>query len=581
MRFAFIAVAIILLAPAAMACKDVIVMNEGTAGDYTLFMKIRDPSRPGLQVLFMVDKGYEYTYHHPWKGYNIPYTIKHKLIGVATIDDVPPNIIKAGMLMSDAGIAYGDADSPTLWVNPSRYAWDDFDWLRYAAQNASSVDEAVEKLEEVKNMHAPGIGENLFVVSADKAYVIEADAFHFVSEEVKDIAVMSNYPKQLWYSRWLKKIFIASNFDRVYEGNVRKWQTVRLGSLCGIKVLKIGEDWILVKQMPGGEKIKIEKGRGAKVGYYYVELEESDGKTARIKVCYEYYAWENKILEKLRQKYGAITVRDLMNLSRLHSEDLNGLRGLCEGEKKATMIFKLCRNGIYAAWFAPDQCVSIFVPVHMCDTTIYEAYKNGEAAELALTLLTKFGHDGVNFGSIESVFIKENERMETLAAQHREKKAEILTSVDTEMQRQAIIMEKLYLNADSEERELIKRLWQQDYHETLSNIYRNINRFDDYGKEMLASIALSIAKIRVDVEAAVNGSDLRKEYSKAEILFQKGKYKDAVGVAKEIYEKSDEKLFGIKYEEEKSNEEQIVLAGAAIIFITIILILMKKPKTKE
>ncbi|HHF55753.1 MAG TPA: hypothetical protein ENL42_02415, partial [Thermoplasmatales archaeon] len=65
MRFAFIAVAIILLAPAVMACKDVIVMNEGTAGDYTLFMKIRDPSRPGLQVLFMVDKGYEYTYHHP------------------------------------------------------------------------------------------------------------------------------------------------------------------------------------------------------------------------------------------------------------------------------------------------------------------------------------------------------------------------------------------------------------------------------------------------------------------------------------------------------------------------------------
>jgi len=571
---------IILIAPFASACKDVIVMDEATAGDYNLFMKVRDPSRPGLQVLFMVDKGYEYTYHHPWKGYNIPYTIKHKLIGVATLDDTPPNIIKAGMLLSDADIAYGDADSPTFWINPTKYAWDDFDWLRYAAQNASTVDEAVDKLEEVKDMHAPGIGENLFVVGRDKAYVIEADAYHFVKEEVKDIAVMSNYPKQLWYSRLLKKIAIASNFDRVYEGNVRRWQTVRLGSIYGVKILKIGNDWIMAKQVPVGEKIKIEKGKGAKVGYFYVELEEITGRTAKVRISYEYYGWENKVAEMIRQKYGKLTVMDLMNLSRLHSEDLDGLRGFCEGEKKATMIFKIYKNGIPSmGWFAPDQCVSIYVPVHICDKQIYEAYKNGEAAEIALNLLTKFGHGGVNFSNVEKVLIKENERMENLALKHGNE-ADILTCVDVEMQKQAIMTEKLYLNANKEEREILKRIWQTDYYQTICNIERNINSFDEYGQEMLAKIALSIGKTRVDVDAIVNGSDLYKDYNKAENLVQTGNYREGVKTIKKIFEESDKKLFGIVHKGEESNEEQIVLVGAFIIFVAIVITLAKKPKKK-
>ena len=578
MRWLFGVAFIILLIPLASACKDVIVMDEATAGDYNLFMKVRDPSRPGLQVLFMVDAGYEYTYHHPWKGYNIPYTIKHKLIGVATLGDTPPNIIKAGMLMSDAGIAYGDADSPTLWINPARYAWDDFDWLRYAAQNASSVEEAVDKLEEVKDMHAPGIGENLFVVGEDKAYVIEADAFHFAKEEVRDIAVMSNYPKQLWYSRFLKKVAIASNFDRVYEGNVRRWQTVRLGGIYGVKIMKIGNEWIIAKQVPVGEKIKIEEGKGAKVGNFYVELYESNGKTARIKVSYEYYAWENIITEMLRHKYGKITVTDLMNLSRLHSEDLNGLRGFCEEEKKATMIFKICKNGLHGGWFAPDQCSSIFIPVHICDKEIYEAYKNGEAAELALNLLTKFGHGAINFSSIEKVLVNENERMEALASKHIDKASDILTCVDVEMQKQAIMMQKLYLNANEKERAMLKKIWQDSYYKTICNMERNIGDFDEYGKEMLAKIALSMAKIRVDVDAIVNGSNLYDEYNKAENMVQTGKYKDAIKVAKRIYEKSDQSLFGITYEKERGNEEQIVLVAALLIFIAIIAVLIKKPR---
>lgn len=33
------------------ACKDIIACGDATAGDYNLLLKVRDPSRPGLQVL--------------------------------------------------------------------------------------------------------------------------------------------------------------------------------------------------------------------------------------------------------------------------------------------------------------------------------------------------------------------------------------------------------------------------------------------------------------------------------------------------------------------------------------------------
>ena len=47
-------------------CKDIVACGDSTAGDYNLLLKVRDPSRPGVQVLCIVPEGYEYTYHHPW-----------------------------------------------------------------------------------------------------------------------------------------------------------------------------------------------------------------------------------------------------------------------------------------------------------------------------------------------------------------------------------------------------------------------------------------------------------------------------------------------------------------------------------
>ena len=50
------------------ACKDIIVCGDATDGDYNLLLKVRDPSRPGLQVLCIVPEGYEYDYYQDRKS---------------------------------------------------------------------------------------------------------------------------------------------------------------------------------------------------------------------------------------------------------------------------------------------------------------------------------------------------------------------------------------------------------------------------------------------------------------------------------------------------------------------------------
>ena len=91
-------------------CKDIIAVNDATQGEYNLLLKVRDPSRPGPQVLCIITKGYTYSYHHPWTGKRISFTVDQTYIGVTTQDDTIPNIVKSGMALSEAGIAYGQGD---------------------------------------------------------------------------------------------------------------------------------------------------------------------------------------------------------------------------------------------------------------------------------------------------------------------------------------------------------------------------------------------------------------------------------------------------------------------------------------
>jgi hypothetical protein len=53
---------------------------------------------------------------------------------------------QGGMVLSDSGLAYGDADTNSNWVNPTKFAWDDFDWIRYACQTANSEEDAINLL---------------------------------------------------------------------------------------------------------------------------------------------------------------------------------------------------------------------------------------------------------------------------------------------------------------------------------------------------------------------------------------------------------------------------------------------------
>src|SRR4030042_572947 len=98
--FIFIFLFSIVIIPIGKSCKDIVITPVATAGDYSLLLKVRDPSRPGLQVLCSVPKGTQYTYHYPWTGQSWDFIVTHTFIGVATQGDTLPTIVKAGMVLT-------------------------------------------------------------------------------------------------------------------------------------------------------------------------------------------------------------------------------------------------------------------------------------------------------------------------------------------------------------------------------------------------------------------------------------------------------------------------------------------------
>ena len=48
----------ILISSPVLGCKDILACGDSTGGDYNLLLKVRDPSRPGLQVLCIVPQDY-------------------------------------------------------------------------------------------------------------------------------------------------------------------------------------------------------------------------------------------------------------------------------------------------------------------------------------------------------------------------------------------------------------------------------------------------------------------------------------------------------------------------------------------
>lgn len=477
--------------PRGESCKDIVIASAATAGDYNLLLKVRDPSRDGLQVLCRVPKGTQYTYHHPWTGKPWDFTVTHSFIGVATRGDTLPNIVKAGMVLTDAGLAFGDADTMSRWVNPTKNAWDDFDWIRYACQTAENEEEAIRLLttEAVDELHATGVSENLFVVGPQRAVVIEADAKHYAITDVSDVLVMSNYAKDLWRTQLLKSLPIASSFDTHKESWVRRGTLLHLSSLCGVRIIETDFSSITAQVFPAflfnqsglDRKVTVSLGERGTVGPYSLRLLEIDGKKARISVCTGVYAWEQEMQKQIKPSIGNITIRDMIRWSRLHSPDLDGLRPMCEDQVtyEAVMIFKLPNeytNLLSSGWFVANHaCSSIYVPIHICDDDIYDPYETGEAATLSLALLQRYGHGNLTAlcQSVEDVFLFENEVNEFLASLMILSGMNItsfLTEQDMNMQEQAFLTEQLWLYAPNTSWGIIESLWAENYGITLERM---------------------------------------------------------------------------------------------------------------
>lgn len=509
--------------PVAQSCKDVIVASPATAGDYSLLLKVRDPSRDGLQVLCRVPKGTHYTYHHPWTGKPWDFIVNHTFIGVATLGDTLPNIVKAGMVLTDAGLAFGDADTMSRWVNPTKYAWDDFDWIRYACQTAETEEEAISLLttKAVDTLHATGVSENLFLIGPHRAVVIEADAVRYTIRDVTDVLVMSNYPKDLWRTQLIRSLPIASSYDAQKETWARRGTVVHLGSLCGVKIIQVSLDSITARIVPwfafknsGFEKdVTILVGQRATVGPYSVTVLELNGDSAKISVCTAVYAWEQKLYEHIEPSIGTITIQDMIGWSRLHETDLDGLRPLCEDRYmyEAAMVFKIPKQypGLLSSgWFAANHaCCSIYVPVHICDDDFYDPYKTGEAAELSLALLQKYGHGNLTSlcQSVETVFLFENEINEQLASEMIQNGINItpfITTMDRAMQEQAFLTQQLWLSTPNASMAIIENLWMGNYTMSLQKMGQALFALSAIlGSEIVIS---TIAKIIHNISTAQN-----------------------------------------------------------------------------
>ena len=604
------------------SCKDIVAIGDATDGDYNLLLKVRDPSRPGLQVLCIVHEGYEYTYHHPWTGKSMEFKVKHKFIGVATQGDTIPNIVKAGMALSDSGIAYGDADTNSNWKNPTKHAWDDFDWIRYVCEKADDENEAVKLMTKdlVDKMHATGVSENLFIVGPKKAFVIEADAFHYNTKEIDGILVMSNYPKELWKTQRHKKLPIASSFGIEKEMYVRKGRTVRLNSLYGVKIVGIGEDWIVARQIPFfkinnkmirvvGNRVRIELDERATVGDYSVKLLDIDGKKAKVSVSYVFKAWEDKMLEYIQPKYGNINIKDMMNWSRLHGKDLEGLRPMCEDlfPYESVMIYKIPEENyelLSGGWFSANHaCSSIYVPVHISNTDIYEPYMTGEAAELSLELLDLYGHENLTsiFNWAEDVFLNETEEHEEIAKKLIENNldvSEFLTIVDTAIQKQAWLTEQIWLEVSKtpqqkNRREIIEIMnstWRKNYSVTLEMMANAVNSLRNISEskiiDKIIEISLNICESRIDAAKSIgkNVTALYEEYNDGKKLTEEGDYDSGFQLIKKAFSSSDMLLKGQTLSWENSEktvvEKNMIFPGLYVLIIglmiLVLIVLMKK-----
>jgi len=555
------------------ACKNIIATGDTTAGEYNLLLKVRDPSRPGLQVLSLIREGFEYTYHYPWTGKAMNIVVNQSYIGVTSQQDIPPNIVKSGMVLTDAGLAISDADSLSRWINPTRYAWDDFDWIRYSCEQATSEEEAVYHLTalSVDELHATGVPENLCVVGPEKGYLIEADAYRYdIKEIIDDVDVISNYPRELWnmnlYSRLIANAYNTTKTDTLTTG-----ESINLNGIFRIRLLQITNKSIMVKHIPFFTNIGYHYGKpsflqpvslnvGEKkiIGDFYVSLLNISNNTATIHLTTAVHAWEQKLLERILPRKGNITVADMIEWSRLQKDDVNDVRPMCEEiyPFEGVAIYQIPKERhqiLSKGWFSANHAVSsIYVPFHICNTEIYEPYETGEAAQLSLSLYENNSDAFLRIiQSVEQVFLTENNFFDQWAYQTtiaETNQADILTIIDTTMQKQAYIMQQLLFNVSKQPNDqqhifinYTEELWIKNYTTSLDQIASTLEMlssteylafFEATVINLMQSTCISFINAAERIGVAIE--NLLIMYDQGNQLLDRQKYYDAVFKFKQI-----------------------------------------------
>ncbi len=548
------------------ACKAIVAVDDSTAGDYNLYLKVRNPTRPGLQVLCLVEEGYEYSYHHPWTGRPMHFQVEHGFIGTTTRGDAPPNITKAGMVLTDNGIAYGDVDILLFHINPIiPNAWDDFDWLRYAYERADNETQAKDMLtkEAVDQLHASMMGEYLFVVGPEEAWLIESDAFHYRTTKVEDVAVRSNYPVDLWEECSLNPYLIAPHFNSTFDGHVKVGDVVRLGRCCllGVQIMGVEDGYITVRDFPFGfESRKIKADEGKKMGNFWVEYLGLEEGKPRIKMYYKYLEWESRMMEYVNSRYGDITPKDMMDWSRLQSDDLGGLRAVCEGGYEVDTLYVLPKRYpelLSCLWFAPNACCSIYAPAHTCTLDILDPYESGEVHQVVSMLSNRYGSRALMpiFDKPENVFLSENERIERIALALLENDQcdlvpRLLTLSDKMIQTHAFEMEKMMLEiTDEDSMGIMDDLWRDDYAASFDGFAEAVQKVEDERiKVLIVDLAKTAAYFKIEEAKLMNEKLAERAMREYEIglgEIESGDYVDAIARLKNVFENADALLVPI------------------------------------
>jgi len=306
------------------------------------------------------------------------------------------------------------------------------------------------------------------------------------------------------------------------------------------------------------------------------------------------------MLKHIQPKYGHITETDMMNWSRLHEEDLQGLRPMCQDlfEYEAVAIYRIPRENyetLSMGWFSPNHaCSSIYVPFHICDKDIYTPYKTGDAAELSLNLLKKYGHNNLtkSFSKTEKVFQNEIKQIEEKARDILQKNndiSEFLTTLDTGMQEQAYLTQEIWYNVFDHQRKnqiipIIEQIWDSNYTTTFKNIRKavdNLNKIQGttYYKNKITDIAKSISKSWFEAAKSINleTSSIESYYIKGIQQLEKGNYNESLNLLQTCFIQSKNLITGEKsigISKEKSTEKNNVLVLYVLIVFLIILLLI-------